>query len=612
MVAPERLTIASGSHAAVPRVGRILAGGERIARMANEAASTINSEVLRSAFAISDRHVLTAWHCVRDALEAHTQLWFRLRNDGAQGRRYSYIPMRVTNYDVTFDAAALAVDEQQLAEADLSPQAAAQLLARAAIPLSADSQFNGQTQVMGFPASATSADSDTNHAEIVDPCLPLGDAVGLKLYGPAFAAVSPVDPHGLSGGPVLRMYPAHGKPPYAAIGIVRAVPRGSIPRAASGGCIIATRIEDIAETIPEVAVALSAILGSDPGTLAPGSSRRNSVMAVLQASGRALRDSVVEVNDPTLGRLTGWAHFFDEPPAHRRPTAISTAYGLKLALLLDEYDGRLDRSALAETLWKLRLPDGGWAARTGSAVGRPEVSALVLGALATAGHDGARLTEAGAVFEQELSLYADPVVQERTYVVSAVVRGLARARPWSQRLVELRAALLAGAIQDPGRDNLTCWSSLLKVAGSKQSAPSVPHTAMAVHALARTCQVLGQDTSTRSAQEQAVQWLASRNSLGSHTEQIRRFVSDTQPWELVTIGHFTAAWVARALLAASPEDTPEANALLSEAVRRVWDSQRNGVWESEDHGGPVWMTYQGARVLRDYALRLLGRRDYRL
>lgn len=612
MVGPERLTAAAGSRATVPRVGRILSAGERIARMADETAFAVNGEVLRSAFAISDRHVLTAWHCVRDALADHTHLWFRLRNDGAQGRRYSYIPLRVTNYDVTFDVAALAVDEQQLGETGLSPQAAAHFLAWAAIPLSADSQFNSHTQVMGFPASATSADSDTNHAEIVDACLPLGDAVGLKLYGPAFAAVSPVDPHGLSGGPVLRMYPAHGKHPYAAIGIVRAVPRGSIPRAASGGCIVATRIEDIAETLPEVSVALSATPGSKLGTLALDSSCGNSVMAVLQASGHALRDSVVEVSDPVLGRLTGWAHFFDEPSAHRRPTAVSTAYGLKLALLLDEHDGRLDRSALAETLWKLRLPDGGWAARTGSAIGRPEVSALVLGALATAGHDGARLTEAGTVFEQGLSFDADPVALERTYIVSAVMRGLARTRPWSQRLVELRAALLAGAIRDPSRDNLTCWSSQLKIAGNKQSAPSVPHTAMAVHALARTGQVLGQDTSTRSAQEQAVQWLISRNSLGNHTEQIRRFVSDAQPWELVTIGHFTAAWVARALLAASPEDMPEANVLLSEAVRRVWESHRNGIWESEDHGAPVWMAYQGARVLRDYALRFQGHHDYRL
>ena len=122
---------------------------------------------------------------------------------------------------------------------------------------------------------------------------------------------------------------------------------------------------------------------------------------------------------------------------------------------------------------------------------------------------------------------------------------------------------------------------------------------------------LGHDTSTRSAQAQAVQWLVARNSLGNHTEQIRRFVSDTHPWELVTIGHFTAAWVARALLAASPEDLPEASALLGEAVRRVWDSQQNGIWESEDHGGPVWMTYQGARVLRDFALRCQGLHDSR-
>jgi hypothetical protein len=70
-------------------VGRILFDDERAARVADEGAMRMDGEVLRSAFAISDRHVLTAWHCARDAPEGGP-VWFRLVVDGTP----RYVPMR--------------------------------------------------------------------------------------------------------------------------------------------------------------------------------------------------------------------------------------------------------------------------------------------------------------------------------------------------------------------------------------------------------------------------------------------------------------------------------------------------------------------------------------
>jgi hypothetical protein len=188
---------------------------------------------------------------------------------------------------------------------------------------------------------------------------------GLKLYGDAFAAVSPVDPHGLSGAPVLRLPgTSHESGPPVAIGVIRAVPRGSLHRVAAGGCLIATRIEDVADTLPEVAAALSAnaVTATGYALAAPA----GSVYALSRACWQALRENLVTVADPAGGTLTGWAHFFDEPAAHARPTAISTAYGLKLALVLDPPDGTLNRSELVATLWRLQLPDGGWAPGPGA------------------------------------------------------------------------------------------------------------------------------------------------------------------------------------------------------------------------------------------------------
>ena len=61
------------------RVGRILTDAERARRVAAEDAAGWAGEQLRSAFAISAGHVLTAWHCVRDLLDGGEPLWFRLR-----------------------------------------------------------------------------------------------------------------------------------------------------------------------------------------------------------------------------------------------------------------------------------------------------------------------------------------------------------------------------------------------------------------------------------------------------------------------------------------------------------------------------------------------------
>lgn len=239
-----------------PGVGRILNDQEKLTRSANESAETIDGEDLRTAFAISSRHILTAWHCVRDSLEREAALWYRYRLQGPE-RRYVYLPVRISNYNTQFDVAALAIDARRLAEADLDASEAEQLLAATVIPLATNISANEDVTLVGFPANATSADSDTNSSTIVDTDFPLGEVVGLKLFGPAFGTVSPVDPHGLSGGPVLRSSPSSGQPDYSAVGVVRSIARGEIPYTAKGGGVIATRISDLVGLIPEVAVALS-------------------------------------------------------------------------------------------------------------------------------------------------------------------------------------------------------------------------------------------------------------------------------------------------------------------------------------------------------------------
>jgi hypothetical protein len=115
--------------------------------------------------------------------------------------------------------------------------------------------------------------------------------------------------------------------------------------------------------------------------------------------------------------------------------------------------------------------------------------------------------------------------------------------------------------------------------------------------------MIGDDQQTRTALAGATRWLVSRRDLGDQTEQIRRFVADDHPWDTLTLRHFTAAWVARALLLAPLAEFSGADALLTDAIRGIWGNYRDGYWEWEGRERPLWMSYQSACVLRDFALR---------
>ncbi|MDO0910700.1 hypothetical protein QQM39_07510 [Streptomyces sp. DT2A-34] len=118
-----------------------------------------------------------------------------------------------------------------------------------------------------------------------------------------------------------------------------------------------------------------------PAAMAPGAP--GPLPRAFASAYETLVDQVSVVDDPECGRLTGWPHSLGET-SPSRPTPVGTAYGLHIMLDLGVPDGRLSTGDLVDTLWRLRLPDGGWSARSQGSEARPEVTALVLGALARA------------------------------------------------------------------------------------------------------------------------------------------------------------------------------------------------------------------------------------
>ncbi|MGW7244791.1 hypothetical protein [Streptomyces decoyicus] len=386
--------------------------------------------------------------------------------------------------------------------------------------------------------------------------------------------------------------------------------------AATAGCGVGAVVWLAAALLRTRAAAAAALAAPPPG---PARSPAGSLPELMDGTYQALRRglSVIEVSG--RGPLTGWPHSLAEndPPVH--PTAFGTAYGLHLLLDIAPYDGRIRAGQVAETLWRLRLPGGGWAARSQGSGARPEVTAVVLGALARAGADPRLLEAEIRSCEVLWNPDHDASGLANTYVVTNVLRGLLRAAPGSTALDGLREVLVNGATADPARGNHRCWGAALAT-GRGNPAPSAAHTARAVVALDRAARVLGEDERQRTVREEGLRWLLAGPAtpaggvadLQNCQEEVRRpDQEDPLHQELLSVRHFAAAWVARALMtdgarkiAAEGVGPAAWEAQLTAAVARVHGMQRGGVWRWDDGpmGHPVWMAYQGLSVLRRHAL----------
>lgn len=351
---------------------------------------------------------------------------------------------------------------------------------------------------------------------------------------------------------------------------------------------------------------------------------------VLGSAYDALAAKVVVVDDPIRGRLVGWQHAFQEPEPRALPTALATAYGLHTVLDLGMPDGRVHTGDLIDTLWRLRLRGGGWSAQMQGSVARPEITAMVLGALARAGASRERLADEVARCEAGFTLELDGTGRALTHVVTTVIRGLLRAAPEAPTLPVLRSVLVDGVLTDPQRQHRRCWGHRLTSLpwAPHPARPSALHTAQAVVALDRAAQVLGEGPAERSAREDGVRWLLACPAtahdncadLANVREEVRRRHSDDSlHTEVLGVRHFTASWIVRALLTPSAQEIARQDGLeedwlerLNGAAAAVWAAQNDGIWTwnldgssftvNEEMRHPIWMTYQGLSALRAHAV----------
>lgn len=334
-----------------------------------------------------------------------------------------------------------------------------------------------------------------------------------------------------------------------------------------------------------------------PGPRQPQRGTHPSVRQILDGTrNRLLADLRTSQGD--RGELYGWSQFMGEKFP---PSAIGTSYGLRIALALDIRDSRLDRRRLVENIVSLQRPAGGWIARSQQDVARPEVTSWVLTALVRAGLDPTLRNEIVGQLERMMTPEVDSVGWQHVSVITSAISALAEVAPTSAKLAELTSHLVDGATEQNGPNGPKSLAWGLTVKMNPGESPSVPHTARAVVALHKAAQVAERDRREELDEtiDAGIEWLSHNQSLDVTDEQLRRPTS-TGATDTIIIGHFTSAWVARALMCRSTRDRlPQ----LRRAVGAVLELQENGVWKwRQQRKEPTWMTYQGVLVLRDYSM----------
>lgn len=331
-----------------------------------------------------------------------------------------------------------------------------------------------------------------------------------------------------------------------------------------------------------------------PGSAATSTRERPSGAQLVTGRSPTLLEEFRRISAALRGCLTrdaggepqGWPH--DLRRRSDSSTAMATAYGIKAMQLLEESLAP-DLIPVAEHLKGMEQPGGGYAARA-QAGSRPEVTATVLDALyridATADFDA----QIGAM-ERELGDFE----KERPFVLTSVLETSARLRPDSELTASLTDNLLA-VRQRYGEFLL--WPEKAEPLLVAPAASTV-HTARAVRALAQV-QAVRPSARVQEALEQAAGWLAEQADLGRVSEVIDRPLEDGGVEQLY-IRHFTAAWVARALVSVG---LPASHPSVSSAVSRIWRSysETAALWSWNNGDLPIWLTFDAIDSLHMTAL----------
>lgn len=362
---------------------------------------------------------------------------------------------------------------------------------------------------------------------------------------------------------------------------LRSVPSAKRPSAR------ALLLEVESDALAALAMALTSPGGPSAGYARPPARRVPSEGEAQQPAG-TLSEVFREIADALRGCLTrtpdgtplGWP--YDLRQLSARPRAVSTAYGLKTMLLLED-DLAPDLVPVVGNLWT--MSSKGRCITREKANPRPEVAASVIDAL--------HRVDGTADFAPQVAAMRDDLgdfEKSRPFILTTMLETSLRLRG-AEELTRLLAESLLQARRPYGSRLLwpeKCEPLLIDLA------PSLAHTARAVRALSRL-QSASPGGPLRDAVEQGVSWLLEQSQFQNASDVVDRPVGGL--FELLHTRHFTAAWVVKALVSAG---VPATHPTVGSAVSQVWDSYADtaALWKWGNGDLPAWMTFDAVEALR--------------
>jgi transcriptional regulator with XRE-family HTH domain len=354
---------------------------------------------------------------------------------------------------------------------------------------------------------------------------------------------------------------------------------------------------------PDKLAALRDVLGLPEAAIASPAPRERGVLPERMPVSQVLRQAAegliaqLSYDDAVDGRPGyGWRRHledFDEPLS-----AMATAYGLQAVLLAGTRDWRVDLRLVREVLRRLELPDGGWSALHRSPLARPEVTAVVIGALTDAGESREYIAERIGLLVETLDRRVAGAERARPYILTTSLLELSRldvSEATARRFLDLLVDL---SMDDDGARG---WPVVVRDTRLGDSGLSTVHTAAAVRTLAAWASRLDDDR-LRDLAASGRMWLERHAELDLDDETLRIETADGGE-ELHVVRHFTPAVVLRALVEARGDvGGPVARQARHQTL--AYYVPALGLWRWPSSGGqfPVWMSYQGIAALRSWGL----------
>lgn len=324
--------------------------------------------------------------------------------------------------------------------------------------------------------------------------------------------------------------------------------------------------------------------GRPAADTAPAGPAGPSLLQVFHRVGTSLRDAIGRDGKDR----PGWQQNLQQD---RPPSVLSTAYGIKAMVVVDE--PYVDLDALAASLLAMLDETEVWSSDPESL--RPEIVATVVDALFRVGTP-MPIDEALERLEASLD---DEFARNRPYLLATALQTVTRLRPDAPLADRLIDDLLANRQDDHGTP---VWPEK-REPGLALVEPSTVHTARAVVALRDVLRNRDRSDLT-DAVEQATRWLIDRPEPDHGVaEDLARPDRGDLPEFRRSIRHFTAAWVVQALSLATQ---PVPAGRLRTPLELLWGryDPAVGLWRWGNGDLPIWMTLDAITALRTAALTL--------